>query len=105
MFCGSAFNHVPGRRQVLLNPIQPYYAFEKIMELSLYPYQITVYGLLSDAVFVGVRFVQFRGSERVGYVQRGRVEPAVLVTGIRCGCPADVRRRQRRLRTVRRQTV
>lgn len=65
-----------------------------------------MYGFLSNAVFVGVRFVQFGGSERVGYVQRRGVEPAVLVTArVRRGRPVNVRGGQRRLRTVRRRAV
>lgn len=41
-----------------------------------------MYGFLPDAILVGVRLMQLGGSERVGDVQRGRVEPTVLVTSV-----------------------
>lgn len=63
-----------------------------------------MYGFLPDAVLVGVRLVQLGGSERMGDVQRGRVEPTVLVTGVRRR-RANIRNRQRRLRPVGRQAV
>lgn len=67
----------------------------KIIHARLYgrnTYQVTVYGLLPDAVLVRVRFVEFGGAERVRNVQGRGVEPAVLVTGVRGG-RSDVRRR------------